>query len=648
MRRLPLLLLALVALLGCRPDPYPREQGVVLHGWLDTLPKSLDPPLVGESSSGQLAAQVYEGLLEYHPYARPYQLQPALAADLPTVSDDGLTYTFRIRPGVRFHDDPCFPDGLGRTLTAHDFVWAFQRFGHPQTRTKGWWLFDGRVEGFDAWREAVRAEIEARSAAGDPVPPLFGMDRPVSGIQALDDHTLQIRLTEPYPQFLWVLAMPYTAAYPREAVDFYGAEFRNNPVGTGPFQVVEYNPVYRLKLKANPTYREVRVPDPQNDPAQRWDGWRDDVAAGLLVHAGERIPLVDAMEVRFILEGQPRWLYFKAGYLDWINPPKDNADEVLTGGQLSPEMQSRGMKLDPWPELGTVYIALNVLDGKMANVELRRAIALAVDHKWMVDHLYSGQAIIAKSLIPPGVSGYDPAAEAHPYHAEDGAAQNEAAKAQLAIAGYPGGIDPSTGEPLRIRFEMSGTSTTNRQFANRFRDDLRRIGVEVDLTTNTFPQLVEKMRGANYQVAQLAWGFDYPDAQNILQLLYGPNKAPGIGGANFDDPTFNALYDEAARLPDGPERGALYRQMARIVATDVPWITRVHRVRNNVQQPWLTGFKYTEVTYQFWRYAGVDKPLRDRLTAEWNQPVWWPVLTFFGLFSVAVVATVIGGRRRAP
>jgi ABC-type transport system substrate-binding protein len=207
-------------------------------------------------------------------------------------------------------------------------------------------------------------------------------------------------------------------------------------------------------------------------------------------------------------------------------------------------------------------------------------------------------------------------------------------------------VDPKTGKPLRLRFELSGTSTVNRQFGARLRDDLRRIGIEVDTTTNTFPQLVEKMRGANYQMSQLAWSFDYPDAQNILQLLYGPNRAPGIGGANFADPTFDALYEQAALLEDSPERTALYEQMARIVATEVPWVTRAHRVRTNVQQPWLEGFKYTEVHDQFWRVAGIDADERHRRVTTWNRPVLWPVVAFCLVLAGAIGATIVAGQRR--
>ncbi|MEZ4322176.1 MAG: ABC transporter substrate-binding protein [Myxococcota bacterium] len=627
MRILPLLLL-----LGCNPDPYPGEQGDILHISLRQLPKSMDPPQIEDEGSGKVSANVYDGLLQYHPFARPYQLEPALAEAMPEMAEDGVTYTFRIKRGVRFHDDPCFPDGRGRELTAHDFVWAYKRLAHPTVNSRGWWLFDGRIEGLDAWRDGLRDELKGQNV--DPAA-LPGMDREVGGLKALDDHTLQIRLTGPYPQFLWTLAMGYASVYPHEAIEHYGAEYRNHPVGTGPFRITEYNPVYRAVFERNPTYREDHVPDPENVPSERWTGWEQDVADGLLVNAGEAVPLLDGMEMRFILEDQPRWLYFKNGYTDFLNPPKDNIAEAIPGGELSDEMKSRGIRIQRWTELGTVYACMNTEDPLLSNVDVRRAIALAYDHAWTIENLYGDQAILAKSLIPPGIAGFD--GDYHPFQAEDGHADVERAKEYLAKAGYPDGIDPKTGQRLHLTFENSGSGLTQRQFADRFTDEMRRIGIDVDSVTNTFPQLTDKMRKKKFQITSLAWGFDYPDAQNILQLLYGPNKAPGVGSASFDNPEFDALYEEAAKLPDGPVRTALYEEMAHIVADQVPWVTRVHRIRPNLQQPWLQGYKYTEVSDQYWRYVGVDDAERDRLVAEWNQPTRWP-LVLFGVVCMGVIA----------
>ena len=185
---------------------------------------------------------------------------------------------------------------------------------------------------------------------------------------------------------------------------------------------------------------------------------------------------------------------------------------------------------------------------------------------------------------------------------------------------------------------------TARHFADRFTDEMRRIGIEVDVIVNTFPQMIEKMRNKNFQVAGLAWGFDYPDAQNILQLLYGPNKSPGINASNFDSAELNALYDRAAVMEAGPERTALYEDMSRIISDEVPWITRAHRIRQVLKQPWLEGFKYTGVNDQFLRYVDLDPELRAREVASWNRPVRWPVAVLLLSFGGLVVLTVVGGR----
>jgi ABC-type transport system substrate-binding protein len=402
--------------------------------------------------------------------------------------------------------------------------------------------------------------------------------------------------------------------------------------------VEDFNPVYRAVYRRNPDYREVRVPDPKGDPNQRWDGWEEDLAAGLLDRAGDRLPLIDGIELRFILEDQPRWLYFKNGHLDFLNPPKDNIAEAIPMGRVSDEFQARGVTTEEMVELGTVYTCLNTADPVMSNVNLRRAMALAFDHKWTVDNLYGGEAIVATSPIPPGVAGYDP--DHHPHHRSDGVAQLDEARKMMAVAGYPEGRDPKTGKRLRVRFESSGSGVTQRQFAQRYVDEMRKIDINVDIVVNTFPQMIDKMRKKQFQVAGLAWGFDYPDAQNILQLLYGPNAAPGVGSANHKNPAFDKLYAKASTMEDSPERTELYQQMAHIIGDDVPWITRAHRIRHILKQPWLHGFKYTEVTYRYWNWVWLDTELRDREVAAWNKPTLWPVGLFFGLVFGIVGASI--------
>lgn len=613
-----LLALSLCLVWGsCSPDPYPGEKGKILHAGLLALPKSLDPAGVEDMYSGIIASQVYEGLFQYHPYARPFRLIPALAREEPEVSKDGLTITFELRRGVHFHDDPCFPDGKGRELVADDFVYCFKRFAHPAVQSKGWWTLDKKILGLNAWRKARAKELEDLQKEGKASGSLHGMEVPVEGLQALGRYRLQLRLTQAYPQLFWVLAMPYLSVYPHEAVEKYGAEFQNHPVGTGPFRVKRYNPVYRVVLEKNSGYRTVRVPDPRRRPEDRlpgWD-WEKDEQAGLLVNAGKKLPLVDGMELRFILEDQPRWLYFKSGYLDFLIPPKDNMDEAIPAGKLNPRFAKRGVTMETVVETGTVYTCFNTEDPVLRNVNLRRAISLALDNAWMIQNLYAGQALLAKCLIPPMIAGF---IDYHPYMKDDGTAWIEKAKEYMKKAGFPGGMRKD-GKRLRLRYESAGASATQMQFASRFAQDLRRIGIEVDNIVNTFPQMIGKMRKKDFQIAGLAWGFDYPDAQNILQLLYGPNASPGPGAANFHNARFDRLYEKALTMWDSPERTRIYQEMAKIVAEEVPWVPRVHRLRRVLRQPWLKGMKYTQVTYHFWRYLDVDLALRKKKVAAWNK-----------------------------
>ena len=154
-------------------------------------------------------------------------------------------------------------------------------------------------------------------------------------------------------------------------------------------------------------------------------------------------------------------------------------------------------------------------------------------------------------------------------------------------------------------------------------------------------------QGARVEIDGLAQtiGGDLPpwDAENLLQLLYGPNKSPGINASNFDNAAFNALYERAATMEDGPERTALYQEMSTIISDEVPWVTRAHRIRQNLQQPWLENFKYTGVTDQYIRYADIDLPERQRLVEEWNRPVRWPLVVVLG-FIALVVGTVLSNR----
>ena len=208
--------------------------------------RSMDPAKAGDVESALVTSRIYETLLQYSYLDRPYHVEPLLGASLPDISADGLTYTFRLRKGIFFQDDPCFraTGGKGRELVAADFIFSFKRIVDIKMASDGAWCFS-QIVGMEEWR----------ATTGGDKPTDFS--RPIAGLQAPDPYTLIIRLKQPQPQLLWILTMHYTSAMPREAVEFYGQELGNHPVGTGAFILKEFRPNYRYEFIRNPKWRET-------------------------------------------------------------------------------------------------------------------------------------------------------------------------------------------------------------------------------------------------------------------------------------------------------------------------------------------------------------------------------------------------------
>ena len=220
---------ALIPLFSACDSARPRV-GNVYRGALASNLKTFDPAQASDSYSNQCQFQIYECLYEYKYLARPYDVQPSLASAPPGIGAGDTIYTIRLRGDVEFQDDACFPGGKGRRVTARDFVYSIKRLVDVRTQTFGWWIFDGKVKGLDAFRTAS----EQLPPLPDSVYPAL-YDREIPGLRALDDTTIRIELTKPFPYFKYILAMPYAAFVAREAVEHYGEEFLNHPVGTGPF-----------------------------------------------------------------------------------------------------------------------------------------------------------------------------------------------------------------------------------------------------------------------------------------------------------------------------------------------------------------------------------------------------------------------------
>ncbi len=554
--------------------------------------RGFDPIKAGDVASAMAISRMYEGLLRYAYLARPYAVEPCLAAALPEVSPDGLTYTFRIRPGIHFQDDPCFTrtGGRGRELEAADFVYSIKRVADVKTGSTGYWAFNDRIEGLD--------EFRAASAGNGPT----DYDRPVPGLAAPDRSTLIIRLKRPYPQLLWILTMHYAFAVPREAVDAYGDDLINHPVGTGPFILRAWRKNYRLEYARNPKWAETgRV---ERYPAA---GEAGDAEAGLLADAGKPVPFMDRAVQYVIDDSSTAWFMFLRGQLELSGISRDNWNAIVMADRtLSRDLADRGIRMYSSPVMETYYIGFNMDDPVVGpNRRLRQALTCAFDSEAYV-RFYNHRVIRAQGPIAPGLAGFEPRGNPYPYDLER-------ARRLLAEAGYPDGRDPATGRRLTLAMDLGNANDPEvRAAVELFGAFMGRIGVLIEPVYNNWPTFLERIARGQAQLFRLGWVADYPDAENFLQLFYGPNRSPGPNHAHYSNPEYDALYERVRVMADSPERTDLYRRMASRVMEDCPWIFEQHPLAYALAQPWLRNYKPHDFPYGMSLYYAIDGEARRR------------------------------------
>ncbi len=551
----PALLLALCALLalgGCKKKAAWEHGKKVAHLTVRAKLGTLDPIRSSSSYDSEVQSQVYEGLYTYKYLVRPYELEPLLAKSMPQVSDDGLTYTIDIREGVNFQDNECFPGGKGRELVAKDFVYSMMRMADDQNQPTGWWIYTDRIVGFDAFEKRM-------SERGDAP---FDWDAEVEGLQAIGKYKFQIKLVRPFPQMLYVLAMSYAFAVPRECAEHYGKTFTNTAIGTGPFMLRDWTRGSRIILDKNPNYRDAYYPTEASPEYQH-----------MLEDAGKKIPFLDAIVYHVYEQDQPMWLKFRVRDVDMTQLPAEYHEAVFDENlKLREAFVEEGVTNFNLPLLDFIYRGFNMDDPVVGQGEkakyLRQAISLAFNSAEINDAFYNNSCILYDAPVPPGLDSYV-AGITSPYRGPD----LEKAKALMIKAGYPGG----KGLPA-IQLDTSVSSNSAEQ-AEMLSRAVGRIGVKIEVNLNSFSELSNKLKKKKAQMFGLAWGADYPDAENFLQLFYGPNEAPGSNNFNYKNPVYDALYNESRTLQPSPERTAVYQKMREVLIEDAPSFGHMARIR---------------------------------------------------------------------
>ncbi|NNG24920.1 ABC transporter substrate-binding protein [Telluria aromaticivorans] len=574
---------------GAQPAAQPQEK--VLRMFLSTSETGLDPASASDNATLSLLENLFDPLLRYDYLARPARLRPNTATDMPEISADGLSYTFRIRPGIYFTPDPAFK-GIKREMTAQDYVYSIKRLYNPALKSPWAYMFEGKLAGDEALRED------------------FNIDAPIAGLQAPSRYLLRIRLKAPDNNFLFYLATSATGVVAREVIEAYPGQAGNHPIGTGPFMIGEWKRSDRIILLANPYSSAVF----QATPGDGANYSAEDKAIAAALN-GKRLPRVDRVEVRIAEEFQGRMLGFLNAEYDYLEQiPESMTDMVVRDGQLKPELAARGVTLSRFPVLQTYYMWMNMTDPVVGGygkdkLALRRAISLAYNNAEDIALLKKGFAIKAESPLPPNVLGYDPNYRSPvPY---DPALAN----ALLDRHGYTrrdadGFRRTPDDRPLTLTMHSEAT------VGGRLRDELWRkclnaIGLRVTFKSDKKTEIIKASRLGTVQMFESNWIADFPDGDNFYQLLYGPN-AGRANYSRFNLPAYNQRYEHARALRDGPERQKLYFEMNQLLHAWNPWVPLTHVLSGDLRHPWLKNYKRHPVEFTQWRYLDVDVAQRAR------------------------------------
>lgn len=712
--RAAVLLIALLA--ACNNSPYPdgaAATNTLFNSFDERSPRYLDPTASYSNPETPYTYSAYEPLYAYHYLKRPYELIPKTAEavaqpyyldaagnrlpqDAPAEQIAHSVYDIRIKPGILYAPHPAFAkndqgeylyhhltraqvgdkrspwefDKQGtRELVAEDYVYAFKRHATTRIEAPIFAIFSEYLVGLKEYAERVKAE-DAKLLAGlsksSPDKPFLDFRQwPLEGAQAVDSHTLRLRIKGKYPQWKYWLAMTFTAPVPWEADAFYAQPGMNEnglslvkwPVGTGPYMMTEYVQDRRHVMKRNPNYRGEPFP---------CEGEPGDKEKGLLEDCGKTMPFIDTIVSTIVKERVPRKELFKQGYLDVpeIERPEWGVDfrvDMEDSDRVKQFYEQRGYSFPQTTDINNWYLGFNWLDpvvGKgdtperqAKNRKLRQALSIAIDWEEGYGKIFRTKAgLAAHGPVPPGVfgsregtpEGFNPVT-----HRKVGdqivRRPLDEAKKLLAEAGYPDGRDAATGKPLVLNYDYQRTPTPEiKAELDWMVKQFGKLGVQLEIRATDYNQFQDKMLKGKQQIFWWGWLADYPDAENFLFLLYGPNaKYPtqGENAANYGNPEYDRLYRQMQTMDDGPEKQKVIDQMVAIVREDAPWAWGYWPYVALAFQPWAHNGKPTIVVRDLAKYYRVDPALRVAKQAEWNHPVRWPlVLIALALLALAALA----------
>ena len=544
-----------------------------------------DPVKTSDLYSSTVNDSIFDKLLTYDYLANPPKLVAGLASAMPTIENDGKVYTIKLRQGVYFSPDAKF-NGKKREVTAQDVVYTIMRHMDEKNRPLWRFLIDGKIIGLD--------ELAAEAKKSGK----FNYDAKVEGLEVVDKYTLKIKLKVTDYNFGFVLAHTPFGIVAREVIEGY-EDTMAHPVGTGPYVLAVWQRRAKMILEKNPNYRDVM-----------WDfaAGTDPLDAEIVKSMkGKKVPQIDRVEISVIEEEQARWLAFKNKELDWVNLPGNFAPTALPGGKLAADLVAQGISFQPGLDPEITYTYFNMKDPiwggyTVDRVALRRAVAMAYNVKEEIDIIRKGQAVHAQYIVPSGVAGHNPA------HVSAIQYDPVTANKLLDKFNYKKGADgfrtTPDGKPLVFKLN-SEPSSISREFDELWKKNLDAIGIKFEAEKEKFADAIQREKKCQLTARGAAWIADYPDGDNFMMLLYGPNIGESNNGC-YDSPAYNKLYKQTTMMPDGPERTAIYAQMHKQFEADTPWLLSTTRKRNQLIYPWVKGFKKHAILHADWVFVDLE------------------------------------------
>ncbi len=487
-------LFSIVALVGCARKHQHPHKFIFRYNEPGGI-TSLDPAFARDKSSIWATNQLYNGLLQMD---SNLNVQPAIAQRY-VLDSSGTHYIFYLNEDVSFHPNECFGNNRTRRVIAEDFVYSFNRLRNTDLASPGKWTLDP-VE--DIWAES---EVE-----------------------------LHIKLKYPFAPFLGVLTMKYCSVVPREAIETYGREFSNNPVGTGPFQFTAWHRGEKLVLQRNPDYFEK---DEQ----------------------GNSLPYPDAVAISFITDQQSAFLEFLKGNLDLISGlDASYKDEIITQNGEIKERYAQRFELHKQPYLNTEYLIYNSDTSQgddQLDLRIRQAINIGFDRKAMMAYLRNNIGRPADGGIVPYSLQGNISGNGFEYNTEKARQLLTDVKAEKGTL------------PI-----LTLTTVANyRDLCEYIQSEMGKLGLTIQVDVVPPANLREQKSQGQLTFFRASWIADYPDAENYLSLFYGPNRSPaGPNYSRYYNSDFDTWYERARTTSNDSIRLGLYQKMDSTIVADSP------------------------------------------------------------------------------